>query len=226
MHCHDMEAQNQLKRTLSQSSNLERVRNLIDEGTVAHRSELAKTVCEQYGFHDARGEVQLSGCLKALRELEAEGHFVLPAAQKKTGPSSFSRLGEAVPQPKDVPVRAGEVKGLTLVLVETTEQMRTWNELMIDEHPQGAGPLVGRQLRYLIDSENGWLGGLGFAAAALQLADRDRWIGWDAEQRRAHLDRIVGMSRYLIRPGVKCRNLASKVLSMGMARLPDDFHRR
>jgi len=221
-----MDAQNQIKRTLTRSSSLERVRTLIDEGTVAHRSELAKTICEQYGFHDARGKVQLSGCLKALRELEADGHFVLPAAQKKTGPSSLPRLGEAVPQPKDVPARAGEVKGLTLVLVETSEQMRTWNELMIDEHPQGAGPLVGRQLRYLVGSENGWLGALGFAAAALQLADRDRWIGWDAEQRRAHLDMIVGMSRYLIRPGVRCHNLASKVLSMGMARLPDDFHRQ
>jgi hypothetical protein len=28
------------------------------------------------------------------------------------------------------------------------------------------------------------LGAFGFAAPALQLADRDRWIGWDAEQRR------------------------------------------
>jgi len=104
--------------------------------------------------------------------------------------------------------------------------MRTWNEMMLREHPQGAGPVVGRQLRYLIDSEDGWLGGLGFAAAALQPADRDKWIGWDVEQRRAYLHTVVGMSRFLIRPSVQCRNLASKVLSMAMAALPDDFERR
>jgi hypothetical protein len=104
--------------------------------------------------------------------------------------------------------------------------MRIWNELMIREHPQGAGPLVGRQLRYLVGSEHGWLGGLGFAAAALQLADRDKWIGWDAEQRREHLDAVVGMSRFLIRESVQCRNLASKVLGMSMAALPDDFERQ
>ena len=57
--------------------------------------------------------------------------------------------------------------------------MRVWNELMIREHPQGAGPLVGAQMRYLIGSEHGWLGGFGFGAAALQLRDRDQWIGWD-----------------------------------------------
>jgi hypothetical protein len=32
-------------------------------------------------------------------------------------------------------------------------------------------------MRYLIGSEHGWLGGFGFGASALQLADRDQWIG-------------------------------------------------
>ncbi len=36
--------------------------------------------------------------------------------------------------------------------------MHIWNELMLCEHPQGGGPLVGAQMRYLIGSEHGWLG--------------------------------------------------------------------
>ena len=83
--------------------------------------------------------------------------------------------------------------------------------------------MVGRQLRYLINSQHGWLGGLGFASAALQLADRDKWIGWDAEQRQAHLHSVVAMSRFLIRPSVRCGNLASKVLGMSMAVMAADF---
>jgi uncharacterized protein DUF4338 len=114
---------------------------------------------------------------------------------------------------------------LSLVVVRTDEHMRIWNELMIGEHPQGAGPLVGRQLRYLIDSEYGWLGGFGSASSALHLADRDRWIGWDDEQRRSYLHTVVGMSRFLIRPRVECRNLASKALGMAMGTLADDFNR-
>ena len=182
-------------------------------------------VCKQFNFYDARGREQLGGCLKALRELESAGHFVLPAARGTVGRSTPRRLSGPVAVPTDVPVQAGDVQGLTLVVVKTIEQMRIWNELMIREHPQGAGPLVGRQLRYLIGSEHGWLGGFGFAAAALQLADRDKWIGWDAEHRRAYLHTVVGMSRFLVRPCVQCHNLASKVLSMSMARLPDDFER-
>ena len=71
---------------------------------------------------------------------------------------------------------------------------------MLREHPCGAGPLVGAQLRYLIHSAHGWLGGFGFSAAALQLLDRDTWIGWDAPTRRAQLHRVVCMSRFLLRP--------------------------
>jgi hypothetical protein len=104
--------------------------------------------------------------------------------------------------------------------------MRIWNEMMIREHPRGAGPLVGRQLRYLIGSEHGWLGGMGLGAAALQVRERDRWIGWDVKTRRAHLDRIVGLSRFLIRPCVRCRNLASVVLSLCVRQFSDDFEAR
>ena len=220
-----MDTQNQVKRTLSAPTSVAYVHGLLESNGGLYRSELADVVCEHFGFYDARGREQRAGCLKALRELEASGHFVLPAAHRKNGRGSPRRLSDPVPAAMDVPAKVAEVRGLSLVVVETTEQMRVWNELMIREHPQGAGPLVGRQLRYLIDSQHGWLGGFGFAAAALQLADRDRWIGWDAEHRRAYLHTVVAMSRFLVRPCVQCHNLASKVLSMSMARLPDDFER-
>ncbi len=221
-----MNTQNQIKRVLSEPTSIAHVRELLENNEIGYRTELAELVCEQFGFYDLRGYSQRSGCLKALRELEAGGHFVLPAA--RTGPRrrSARRLSQPVACPVEVPDQAGEVQGLELVLVSEPEQMRLWNELMIEEHPQGAGPLVGRQLRYLIGSEHGWLGGVGFAAPALQLADRDRWIGWDTEGRRSYLHVVVGMSRLLIRPSVHCHNLASKVLSLAMGALPEDFERR
>jgi len=55
---------------------------------------------------------------------------------------------------------------------------------------------------------------------------RDKWIGWDKEQRNAHLHAIVGMSRFLLRKTVDCHNLASKVLSMSIKTLVKDFNQR
>ncbi len=221
-----MDTQNQIKRVLSEPAGIHCVCRLLEHKEIAHRSALAALVCEQFGFYDARGRPQRAGCLKALRELEAAGHFTLPAARRSPGRSAPRRLPEPVPLPAEVPDQAGLVRGLELVLVRTSAQMRIWNELMIDEHPQGAGPLVGRQVRYLIGSQHGWLGGFGFAAPALQLAGRDEWIGWDGEQRREYLHAVVGMSRFLLRRSVECRNLASKLLSLAIAALPDDFARR
>ncbi len=217
--------QNQIKRTLSAAENIAFIRSLLESNEFDRRSALATRLCEHFGFHDPRGQVQRAGCLKALRELESAGHFSLPAAHSQPGRSSPRRLSEPVASVVDLPLTVGEVAELQLVLVNTPSLLRLWNELMQGEHPQGAGPLVGRQVRYLIGSAQGWLGGFGFAAPALQLADRDAWIGWDGEQRRAYLHYVVSMSRFLIRPSVSCRNLASKALSMSLSVLPADFER-
>ena len=221
-----MNLQNQIKRTLSKPKTIEYVSRLLEEGDFSSRSELAGFLCDQLRFYDPSGRPQRGGCLKALRELEAKGYFRLPPPRIQKGAPRPRRLAAPVEEPIGVPEQVGEVRGLELIGVAEPQQMRIWNELMIEEHPLGAGPLVGRQLRYLLGSEHGWLGGLGFAAAALQLADRDRWIGWDAEQRRSHLHGVVCLSRFLIRPSVQCQNLASRVLSLSLQRLGPDFEQR
>jgi hypothetical protein len=221
-----MNTQSVIKRTLAQPESITVIRQILETNAELSRSSIAERVCEQLGLFNARGRPQRSGCLKALRELERAGHFVLPSARRCPKRSAPRRLNAPVDPPRDVPARAGAVQALALIRVETDAQVRLWNELMAREHPRGAGPLVGVQVRYLIGSAHGWLGGLGFGASALQLKDRDGWIGWDDDGRRRHLHRIVGLSRFLIRPMVTCHNLASRVLAMALRRLPDDVASR
>lgn len=219
-----MVVQNQIKRTLSRE--MDRLHAVMRREKFAHRTALADRVCWEFGFHDARGRGQRSGCLKALRELEQKGRIRLPAPRRRVKPGGPRGLGRAVPEPVGVPESVGRVRDLELILVERGPQRALWNELMAREHPRGAGPLVGCQLRYLVGSAHGWLGGLGFGAGALRLRDRDRWIGWDDPRRRAHLHRVVGLSRFLIRGSVRCRNLASRVLGEVLRRLGEDFEAR
>ena len=222
-----MKTQNQIKRTLSEESSLLYLNNLLDKKSFSSRIDVAKEICREFNFYDPKGQEQVSGCAKALRILDSAGHIKLPVATRKTsGKRSPQRLNAPVPSPIDVPTTVGEIKGLELILVETSDEIKIWNELMIEEHPLGSGSFVGRQLRYLINSSHGYLGGIGFAAAALQLSDRDNWIGWNKEQRQNHLHNVVGMSRFLIRKGVKCHNLASKTLSMSTRILVNDFESR
>ncbi len=221
-----VEAQHQIKRCLSTVESVARVSAMIESAPGIHRTELARGVCEEFGFRDARGRPQTSGCLAALRGLERGGLLRLPAA--RTGGGSCVRGGPplVVAPARGVPKTAGQVSGLWLAPVESVEHRAVWHGLLAREHPRGAGPLVGCRLRYLVGSDHGWLGAAGFASAALHLSARDRWIGWDATTRRAHLHRVVGLSRFLIRAGVDCRNLASHVLGQLLRRLPADFEAR
>ena len=218
-----MHQQNQIKRTLGQPEAIPLVRSELASKVHRNRASLSRALCQHFDFHDARGRDQIGGCNKALRELERAGHFILPPSVMPKTLKSPRRLKLAVPDPVDVPGAVGAVKGLRLIKVDDVDQMRLWNEMMIREHPQGAGPLVDCQLRYLIDSEHGWLGGFAFSAAALKLREREQWIGWDADLRRQHLQRILGMNRFLLRPSVHCHNLASTVLGRVLRQVGTDF---
>ncbi len=213
--------------TLATATAVATVQVLLAEAGGATRTEIARRVCREFGFRDSRGGLQLASCQKALRSLHADGCIRLPpprhGGRQHCRPR---RLRQPVPAPRAVPASAGAVQGLRLTEVTTPLQRRTWNEIVASEHPQGAVLHVGAQLRYLIESEHGLLGALGFAASALAVAARDEWIGWTPALRRKRLHRVLGLSRFLIRPGVQCHCLASKVLGLALRRLPADFASR
>ena len=116
-------------RRLSQTDAVEAVRRWMDAEPEMHRTELADRLCDAFGFVDPMNRRRRTGCLKALRTLEARGRFRLPPPRTKTALGRPRRLGSAVPAPAGVPPTALEVRSLTLVLVETQEQLRIWNEL-------------------------------------------------------------------------------------------------
>jgi hypothetical protein len=221
-----METQNQIKRTLSQPESIEHIKRLIDANVNIQITKLADKLCERYSFFNQQGRKQQAGCVKALRALERCGLIDLPVPPRKRRKRSPRRLDEPLPELQGVPSEVGEIIDLELILVDTEKHMRIWNELMIQDHPRSAGLQVGQQIRYLIKSEHGWLGGFGFGASALCLQARDEWIGWDHETRQSNLHHVVNMNRFLIRSSVSCSNLASKAISMSIQKLPQDFENR
>ncbi len=112
-----MVVQNQIKRTLSRE--LDRLHAVMRREKFAHRTALANRVCAEFGFHDARGRAQRSGCLKALRELAAGGRIRLPTPRRRVKHCGPRGLGRAVPEPVGVPATVDGVRELELILVET-----------------------------------------------------------------------------------------------------------
>lgn len=216
-----------IKQRLSERENVTLVIALIQGDPSLSRHGLAKEVCRRLDLKDGKGDWQMASTSKALRECANQGSWTLPQP-RSSGPPGWSpaRLSREVPAPADVPEVLEAIVGLRLIEVSDQEHLRIWNELILTEHPLRECRLVGRQLRYLVASDHGWLGAVGFGSPALYLEGRDRWIGWNSEQRRKHLERVLSMTRLLIRPGVRCPNLGSHVLGLCARQVGGDFERR
>lgn len=120
-----------------------------------------------------------------------------------------------------------ELGRLAWIPVATELEAQRWDALMDAEHFLGAGPLVGRRLRYLVRSSRyGDIAALAFSAAAWRLQPRDAFIGWSAEQREAQRQRVVCNSRFLIRSASQVPGLASHLLATTLRRLPQDWAAR
>jgi len=216
-----------IQQILRQPANTALVKSLLANPPVTTRAELVQEVCQRLNFRDPKGDWRVGTTMKALRDLESQGWWTLPqATQRSSGKWNPTRLHTPVPAAVGVPGQAEDVRGLRLMEVTSEEESQIWNELMIREHPLHQCRLVGRQLRYLVGSDHGWLGAIGFGSAALYLEDRDKWIGWTATHRMEHLPRVLQMNRFLIRPQVRCENLASQVLGLCARRVAEDFERR
>jgi Domain of unknown function (DUF4338) len=148
------------------------------------------------------GDVREMGAAVALLCFHRKGWIELPAVRRRHRPTPrVQRLPEgfAIPEQglEGLLKALGEIR---LEAVTSRADSRLWNGLIATFHDLGYRSFCGAQLRYLVQSEQGVLGALGFSAAALAVRDRDRWIGWNREQRRANRHSVVNNSRFLIVP--------------------------
>lgn len=206
---------------------LARVREQIRQAQPRQRTEIARRVCRALDWKDTLGRPKLMSCRVALLRLHRAGHIELPPPRNGNGNGrGLSRQSLQWPSEAAVTGSVKDLPGLRLEAVKGRADSALYNGLIDRYHYLGYTPLPGAQLRYLIRWDRGVLGVLGFGAAAWKVASRDRWIGWDALVREAHLPRVLNNARFLILPWVEVRNLASRVLSLAARRVADDFEAR
>ena len=209
------------------AADVETIRREIRLAQPPIRSEVARRVCRALAWTNTLGQPKLMSARVGLLRLHRAGIIELPA------PTGGNGNGKPLKhEPRQWPLErplggsAGSLTGLRLSPVSDQAASRLWNGLIDRYHYLGYTPLPGAQIRYLIESDQGLLGALGFGAAAWKVASRDRWIGWERAAREAHLGRVVNNARFLLLPWIRVKNLASKVLALAAARVAEDFAAR
>jgi len=104
------------------------------------------------------------------------------------------------------------------------EEERQWNRLVRKHHYLKEDRMVGESLRYIAKQRGKWIALLGWSSAAFHLRPRDAWIGWTAAQRHAARHLLVCNARFvLLRSKGESPNLGSRILSLNLKRLSDDW---
>lgn len=207
---------------------LSRIRLRVRKEPTLTRTALSREVCDWMEWKDVTGRLKEMSCRVALLDLSRRGLIELPASKEVAfGKQLAQGMNESGNHLK-VEKTLTELGCIWLLPVDSSQAGRSseWWAMMREHHPLGEVRLCGAQLRYLIASDAGILGGLSFSAAAWRLSARDAWIGWDDATRKAGLGRVVNNSRFLILPGVRVPNLASHVLSLALSRLTQDWQAR
>lgn len=209
---------------------LEAARETVRLCSGLSRKELARTVCEHWGWVTASGSHKVSACLNVLEELEQKGQLRLPGKRKMTRWST-DRASGAVPTRRTNPglPMVGELATVGLVWLEVVEGRaggQLWNEYIDRYHYLGYRQPFGCFLRYFIRSEAGLLGCVLVAGAAKAIQVRDEWIGWKKPQRQQNVPWVINNTRLLIFRWVQIRHLASHVLGQLARGVREDWQRR
>jgi hypothetical protein len=195
------------------------IRRLIAEDPGRTRAELSRLTCRVLTWYKPDGGLKDMSARVAMLRMHADGLITLPPPRCKPPDATVSITSQTDPAPPiHKPARA--LTPLRLQRVQNRSDSRLWNEYIQRYHYLGHKPLPGAQMRYLIFSDTQPIALLGFGAAAWQSAPRERYIGWNHNQRQRNLALIVNNARFLILPWVHAKNLASMILAKAAQILP------
>jgi hypothetical protein len=122
-----------------------------------------------------------------------------------------------------LPTEPRLLNAVTVRLTAESERER-FDYLIETEHYLKNATVVGQVLRYVAEYEGRWVALLVFASPALHLKPRDRWLQWSPRQVQERRHLIAQNARFLVLAAAgQWPNLASRVLKLTCARLPQDW---
>lgn len=211
-------------------ADLRLVGQIVSDYPALSLHELSLTVCELLNWKRPNGGLKAHECRAWLQALSLRGMVSLPAV-RNCGPRGPQWVDVSGPPKAPAGEVSGPISKLEPLRVQVvgagSAESRRFREWLQRYHYLGYRVPVGANLRYAVYSAAGAeLACLLWSSPAWKMAPRDRWIGWNAEQRQRNLQYVVNNSRFLILPWVRVKCLASKILSLCARQLSRDWEPR
>lgn len=209
-------------------ADLQSIRQWVGENPHWSRWRLSRELATRWDWRNGAGQLKDMAARSLLGKLAQRGLIELP--ERRQVPTNRMRCGvdlsaELSEPAQPLPCGLADLGPLTLQEVSGERTGRAWVKAALARfHYLGFGGAVGENLQYVIrDGRQEPLACLVFGAAAWKCQDRDRFIGWTAEQRQKNLSLVANNTRFLILPWVKVPHLGSWILGQVAGRIALDW---
>jgi len=209
-------------------ADLQSIRQWVGENPHWSRWRLSRELATRWDWRNGAGQLKDMAARSLLGKLAQRGLIELP--ERRQVPTNRMRCGvdlsaELSEPAQPLPGALADLGPLTLQEVSGERAGRAWVKAALARlHYLGFGGAVGENLQYVIrDGRQEPLACLVFGAAAWKCQDRDRFIGWTAEQRQKNLSLVANNTRFLILPWVKVPHLGSWILGRVAGRIAGDW---
>ena len=191
------------------------IRGLIAANPDYNRTALSREICRAWSWVQPNGYPKEMICRRLLLRLEADGCIALPPRQSvPRKPDSYGKQPLPV-QVDQIRLRTDlkHVDSIILRQVRRTEFEKIHDGLLAQFHYLGYVQPVGEHLKYLAFAGERPIACLAWSSVARHIGCRDRFIGWNAQERMGNLHLLAYNTRFLILPWIRVPHLASHLLA-------------
>jgi len=179
---------------------VEQIRSIIIENPEWNRTKLSQHICRLWGWQNPNGGLKDISCRTMLRKLDKAGRIKLPVAQKPSrshGSADMVRHFEHDTTP--ISTKLSHLRPLHISRVDSGKELALFKSYIDQHHYLQYDRAIGENMKYMVYSRDGRpLACLLFGSAAWSCQERDRFIGWDKNQRKRGLSLMTNNQRLLI----------------------------
>ena len=204
------------------------IKELIAQHPSLSRRALSTKLCKAWNWVQPNGRLRTMVCRGLMLALHRAGHIELPPV-RRVMPNPLAQ--RRPPQPllnlswEPIVGSLSDLGAVEIYQVRRTPREKLFGSLMQAHHYLAYTQPVGEHLKYLIYARGTPIACMAWSSAPRHLGPRDRFIGWNQQQRRANIHLLAYNSRFLILPWVQVRFLASHLLARVAKVITEDWQR-
>jgi hypothetical protein len=211
------------KRTITKAD-LDSIQIAVNEHWNKGRTPISQILCQQWNWVQPNGQLKDMACREVLLTLKRKGLLRLPPRKNSAYNEKRNQFIPIVTiDQTPIACKLADLPPVELKLVRNTKLEPLYNSLIQEHHYLGYRQIVGNHLKYIAFIGNRPVACLGWGSAAWSVKSRDAFIGWDKKTKEQKLHFVANNTRFLVPGWVRVKCLASKILSMNIKRISDDW---